>query len=89
MEEVINMKFIFEEDLYIVERFFNSFEEKKQVFHFLLRLYDDNRNVIPCAFEASCFFDKDGNPSRILGSIQPLKNDELKKEKIKIDFYTF
>lgn len=85
IEEILNMKFIYEEDLYVVERFFNSFEEKKQVSHFLLRIYDDNKNIVPCAFEASCFFDKDGNPSRILGSIQPLKNEELKKEKIKID----
>ena len=76
---------IYEEDLSIVEQFFNSINEKKQVSHFLLRLYDDNRNVVSCAFEASCFFDKNGKPSRALCSIQPLENDELKKEQIKID----
>lgn len=85
IEEIIQMKLIYEEDLSIVEQFFNSINEKKQVSHFLLRLYDDNRNVVSCAFEASCFFDKNGKPSRALCSIQPLKNDELKKEQIKID----
>ena len=85
IEDIFKLNLIYEEDLNIVEKFFNSFEEKKQVAHFVIRLYDDNKKIIPCTFEASCFFDEKGNPNRILGSIKPLGGELLKKEKIKID----
>ena len=85
LDELINLKLIHEEDFHIVGDFFNAIDQGNKVYHSLIRLYDDNRNVVFCNFEATCFFDKDNNPSRIIGSIQPLKEESLREEKLQID----
>ena len=85
LDEIIAMKLIYEEDLYIIGDLFNSIDAGNKFYHGLIRLYDDNRNVVVCNFETSCFFEDGLNPSRIIGSIQPIKEEQIISEKIKID----